>query len=290
MLNELNIKNYIIFENERIHFVDGLNVITGETGSGKSIIIDAIEILCGGRFAKEYIRSGAEKAFIEGVFILSEKTDELSTIFQEYGIAEESDNLLLIQREVHLHGRSFSRVNGQTVTLSMLRNITKNIIDIVAQNEHQLLYKTSLHIKLIDDFGSEKLKELKKEIEHIVKEIEYRKNKLNNLYGTSQERERTLDLLKYQINEIENAKVEIGELEKLKNKKTILINAEKLYNTVSKVHEALYININRCNSAIDVLGNCLDDMDSISQLDPILKGYKNQIANCLYVLEDLKNL
>lgn len=289
MLHELGIKNYIIFENERIDFTNGLNVITGETGSGKSIIIDAIGVLCGGRFTKEDIKSGTEKAFIEGVFVLEKETENLEAILQEYGIPTESDNTLLIQREVHLQGKSFCRINGQTVTLSMLKNISQYIIDIVAQNEHQLLFKSSSHINLIDDFGSKELLELKKDIEYLFNDIEEANKNLHALYGSSQERERKLDLLKYQIEEINNAKLQTGELEKLKNKKNVLLNAEKLYNVISEVYQALFNNVNGYKSVIDALGQCLSDMDSASQIDSILDEYKNIIANCLYSLEDLKN-
>ncbi len=288
MLLELCIKNYIIFENERINFVDGINIITGETGSGKSIIIDAIETLCGGKFNKDVIKSGEESAFIEGIFAINNKNNKLDKVLEEYGVAKENDSTLLIQRTVHLQGRSFCRVNGQTVTLSMLKNITANIIDIVAQNEHQLLFKPTSHIKLIDDFGSKELVELKTDVEYLVNKIEDAKNKLNNLYGTSLERERKLDLLRYQIKEIESAKLQIGELEKLKNKKSVLVNAEKLYNTISEIYEALFNSTNMHNSVIDVLGQCLNDIDSISQIDFALDEYKDTIANSLYLLEDLK--
>lgn len=289
MLHELYLKNYIIFENERIKFAKGLNVITGETGSGKSIIIDAIEILCGGRFVKEDIKTGANKAFIEGVFEIKEYNNELDKILDDYGISRESDNILLIQREVNLNGRSLCRINGQTVTLSMLKNITQNIIDIVAQNEHQQLFKHSSHINLIDNFGTAELLELKKELNYLTNEIESVNKILDNLYGTSQERERKLDLLKYQIDEIEKANIKIDELDKLKNRKAILNNAEKLYNVISNIYEILYSGRNLNKSVIDDLGKCLSDINSISNIDSSINEYSNSIANCLYQLEDLKS-
>ena len=239
MLHELYLKNYIILKMKN-KFRKGLNVITGETGSGKSIIIDAIEILCGGRFVKEDIKTGANKAFIEGVFEIKEYNNELDKILDDYGISRESDNILLIQREVNLNGRSLCRINGQTVTLSMLKNITQNIIDIVAQNEHQQLFKHSSHINLIDNFGTAELLELKKELDYLTNEIESVNKILDNLYGTSQERERKLDLSKYEIDEIEKANIKIDELDKLKNRKAILNNAEKLYNVISNIYEILY--------------------------------------------------
>ena len=289
MLHELNMKNYIIFEDETIQFTPGLNVITGETGSGKSLIIDAIEILCGGRFTKECIKSNADKSTIEGVFQLDKDNKELDRLLDEYGINQEADGTLLVHREVYNHGRSYCRVNGQTVTQTMLRSIMDKIIDIVAQHEHQLLFKTPLHIKLVDEFRGEETASFKSEIKNIVKQIEEKTSELESLYGTSQERERTLDLLRYQINEIEEAQLKDGELESLKTKRTILMNAEKLYNTISSVHESLYVGINGQINAMDIINNCLADIESVQEFDPALEQYKSHIANSLYILEDLRH-
>ncbi len=287
MLLELYLKNYIIFESERVEFSKGLNVITGETGSGKSIIIDAIEILCGGRFIKDDIKSGSDKAFIEGIFEIND-SEELDEMMDSYGITKEKDNILLIQREVSSNGRSLSRINGQTVTLSALKKITQSIIDIVAQNEHQLLFDASYHIQIIDSFDSKEVSILKDGLEVITDELKSATTTLDNLYGTGEERERKLDLLKYQINEIESANLKIDEPEKLKTRKAKLINAEKLYNAISGIYEILYSEQDFNKSVLDNLSNCVNELNDVAAIDPELKEYKDVVENSLYQLDDIK--
>lgn len=147
MLQELYINNFIIFNEERVSFTDGFNVITGETGSGKSVIIDAIEVLCGGRFNKDDIKSGADKAIIQGLFIVPDGTLDIDEKLLNIGVNPEEDKTLLIQREVSISGKSLCRINGQAVTLTMLKSISPLLVDIVAQNEHQSLFKSAMHIK-----------------------------------------------------------------------------------------------------------------------------------------------
>ena len=289
MLHELHLKNYIIFEDERINFEKGLNIITGETGSGKSIIIDAIGILYGDRFTKEDIRTGADKAFIEGIFEINKKNNELNTILDDYGLTPESDNLLLIQREVSDVGRSFSRINGHAVTLSMLKKIMEHILDIVAQNEHQRLFRPSFHMELVDSLGTAELTDLKKCLVDLTAQINKLDSDLNELYGTSEEREKKLDFLNYQIEEIKGSNLKLDELDKLKNRRAIILNAEKIFTTVSGVFEALYENRSFNKSIIDILGICFNDINAIHNIDPTVIEFSNIIANSLYQLEDLKS-
>ena len=289
MLEEIRLKNFIIFEDERIEFKKGLNVITGETGSGKSIIIDAIQILCGARFAKEDIKSGEDKAIIEGVFQIYEN-NELNSIIKDLGISIESDNVLLIQREVNQSGRSQARINGHVVTLNMLKSVTEYIIDVVAQNEHQRLFNSSSHMVLVDNFSVSELFELKEKIHLLIDKIKYNNNLIKDLYGTSQERERKLDLLKYQINEIEKSNLRAGEVEDLKNKRTILVSAEKLFTNISVVYELLYDGQNYNKSIFDNLAECVNNLNAIKDIDSTITDFNAIVSNCLYQLEDLKHL
>lgn len=289
MLQELFIRNYIIFNEERISFTDGFNVITGETGSGKSVIIDAIEVLCGGRFSKDDIKSGADKALIQGLFIVPDDCLDINDKLVNIGITPEEDNTLLIQREVNISGKSFCRINGQAVTLTMLKSITPLLVDIVAQNEHQSLFKSSMHIKFLDSFGSDEFLSKLRELSDIVDEINNLEEKLKQLYGTSQERERKLDLLKYQIDEISNANLDVGEYEKLIKRKKILNNSEKLFNTISLIYNELFQYNERSRSVLDSMGNSLQHMEDISGIDENLSDFKDCIADIYYKLEDLKN-
>lgn len=152
MLVELSIKNFAILENLNINFNGGFNVLTGETGSGKSIIVEAISIVLGERASRDLVRTGCDKAIIEGIFYLK-NPKKIEKILKEYGIDEDENNYLLLSREIFAEGRSVSRVNGRTVTLSMLNNITRNIIDIHGQHEHQSLLDVENHIKFVDAFG-----------------------------------------------------------------------------------------------------------------------------------------
>jgi len=171
MLQELYINNYIIFNKEKVRFTEGFNVITGETGSGKSVIIDAIGVLCGGKLSKDDIKTGAQKAVIQGLFIIDNDTSEIDEKLIDIGINPEEDKSILIQREVNLSGKSFCRINGQTVTLTMLRTVAPLLMDIVAQNEHQILFKPSMHIKLLDSFGSDEFNSKLKELYQLVNNI-----------------------------------------------------------------------------------------------------------------------
>jgi len=289
MLQELFIRNYIIFNEERISFTDGFNVITGETGSGKSVIIDAIEVLCGGRFSKDDIKSGADKALIQGLFIVPDDCLDINDKLVNIGITPEEDNTLLIQREVNISGKSFCRINGQAVTLTMLKSITPLLVDIVAQNEHQSLFKSSMHIKFLDSFGSDEFLSKLRELSDIVDEINNLEEKLKQLYGTSQESETKLDLLKYQIDEISNANLDVGEYEKLIKRKKILNNSEKLFNTISLIYNELFQYNERSRSVLDSMGNSLQHMEDISGIDENLSDFKDCIADIYYKLEDLKN-
>ena len=288
MLQELYINNYIIFNKEKVRFTEGFNVITGETGSGKSVIIDAIGVLCGGKLSKDDIKTGAQKAVIQGLFIIDNDTSEIDEKLIDIGINPEEDKSILIQREVNLSGKSFCRINGQTVTLTMLRTVAPLLMDIVAQNEHQILFKPSMHIKLLDSFGSDEFNSKLKELYQLVNNIKDMEGKLQDLYGTTQERERKLDLLKYQIDEIEKANLYPGEYDKLINRKNILNNSEKLYNYASEIYKDLFQDYINNRSVLDVIGNSLELIEDICQIDESLHEYRDCIADIYYKLEDLK--
>lgn len=201
MLRELNIKNFAIIEDLQVEFTPGFNVLTGETGSGKSIIIDALELILGGRASKDFIRTGKERAFIQGLFTLSK--DEENKIKEKYGIWSEEG--LIVTRELFRNKPGIARLNGQIVTVSQLQELSGEIIDVFAQNEGRDLISPQKQRDLLDSFGSEKHKELLEETAEVYSEIRKTEDFLANQEMDDAARAREIDLLRFQMEEIESA-------------------------------------------------------------------------------------
>ncbi|WP_279230306.1 DNA repair protein RecN [Thermohalobacter berrensis] len=286
VLTELSIKNFAIIDNVHISFSKGFNVLTGETGAGKSILINAIEMVLGGRAAKEYVRRGKEKAIIEAIFQI-ENPNKINKILEEYGIKSEPDNTLLLTREIFSTGRSTSRINGRTVTLTMLNNLTKYLVDIHGQHEHQSLLTWENHINFIDLLGGNKVFKLKKNIKYYYNELKKYRNKLNSLTENEMERERQIDLLKFQIEEIDNAQLEENEEDELMNEYNILSNAEEIMKTIGDITEKLNSTDFYEKSLIDELNNILTNLQKISEHDSKLENYSNIVESIIFQLQDL---
>ncbi|SHI01500.1 DNA repair protein RecN [Sporanaerobacter acetigenes] len=286
MLVELNIENFAVAEKLHINFSKGFNVLTGETGAGKSVIVDAIGMILGGRANKDLIRTGCDKAILEGLFYL-EKSSEINKILDEYGIENEKNDYLLITREIYSTGRSISRINGRTVTLGMLNNVTKYLIDIHGQHEHQSLLNSENHIHIIDSFGDDNFRTLKEDIYIYYNELVFQRKKLKDLSMDEIEKDREIDLLKYQIEEIDNAKLskeeeeEIAkEYDKLSNIKEIELNISEALNILqSKEYEGFSI-IDAINKVISLIGG-------IKNFDIEIKKYYESFTNIGFELQDL---
>ncbi len=289
MLQELSIKNYIIIEQQRVTFEPGLNIITGETGSGKTMIIDALLAVAGGKLSKEEIRAGEVKVSIEALFSL-EGVDYVAEILEEYGVETETDNCLIIMREVSIQGRSVCRLNGRTVSLSMLKNVAQHLLDIVGQNEHQLLFNTAKHGELLDSFGGDVIKFIKSDIKALTDKLGNLEQRLKSISGSAGERERKLDLLRYQIEEISNTVLKPNEDEELKNRRNVLINSEKLLKGLSFVFNCLYNGDGAVKSAIDLLNDSVRGLGELIFIDSSLENHKSAIEGIIYQLEDIKGV
>lgn len=287
MLLEINIKNFIIIEQESINFTAGLNIITGETGSGKSLIIDALQAITGGRFNKDDIRHEADKALISALFVV-ENNAELEALLEEYGIEKEADNSLLISREVNTVGRAGSRINGQTVTFTMLKSVAQCLIDIVGQNEHQLLFNANKHIDFIDNFGDQEVEIFKSKLKLITDELKLVEAKYKEVCGSSSERERKLDLYKFQIEEIESAALIPEEEEQLKTKRLLLLNSERLCKNVTQVYDSLFNSDDSTSCAVSVLEDSAQKLNELQHIDSRLQDFVGVIEAALYQLEDIK--
>lgn len=286
MLLELNIQNFAIISKIRVNFSKGLNVLTGETGAGKSIIIDAISLVLGGRADKEYVKSGCEKTVIEALFFIENMKDIEQTL-EGYGIQKESDNILLITREIFNTGRSTSRINGRTVTLGMLNDITSKLIDIHGQHDHQSLLKVDRHSEFIDSLGDDRIKEAKGKIKNGYEELLALKTKLKSLVQDEMEKERKMDLLNFQLEEIDEARLVDGEEELLISEYNLLSNAESIAVTLSDAIASLDFDYYGNKSIIDALNNVYINLHKISKHSNDITNFTDILESIVFQLRDL---
>lgn len=286
MLVEVNIKNFAIIEDLKVGFTKGLNIITGETGTGKSILIEAIGMILGSRTNKDFIQTGFTRAVLEGVFFI-EDLHSIKSILEEYSIDLDEDNLLIITKEIQLNGPSLSKVNGKNLTLSMLKNLTKELVDIYGQHEHQSLLDPTKHIILVDSFGDKEFKDLKLKIQAEYYNLINEKKKLKHLSLDSKERDREIDILNFQIKEIDDARLTMEdeddidlEYKKLSNINEISISVEESLLHLS--HEEY----NNCN-AVDLLNKCISLISNAAKYDQDLSDLQKRFENLSYELQDL---
>ena len=284
MLLELQIQNFALIEKLKIEFGKGLNILTGETGAGKSIIIDSVNFVLGERSSKDIIRTGYDKAYVETVF---ENTNDprLLKIGEENGIDLDQE-VLILTRELSISGKSICRVNGKTVTTSILKSIGNHLMDIHGQHEHQSLLNEDNHIDLLDMFGGNSLNELKNQVEHCYSNIINIKYTLNSIMGDDKARERKIDLLNFQVNEINYAILKDNEEEDLLKQKLILNNSNKLFSVLSSSYTALYENEDNNQSIFDRIGYILSELNSIIGIDNKLYDISKNISESYYLLED----
>ena len=215
MISTLHIKNIGIIEDLSIDLNKGLNVLTGETGAGKTLIIDSLQIISGGRFSKEMIRKGESNSFVE-----------LCMYEPDYENSE--DGNIIVSREINLNGKNLCKINGRMVTVNELKEFMKNHIEIHGQNDNQNLLDNKKHLGYLDGFSGHGLKELTNKYIELYNNYNEIKREFKANYGDEKEKQRKLDLLKYQINEIEEANLKLDEDEELEEKRKIMQNSEKI--------------------------------------------------------------
>lgn len=216
MLLQLNIKNFALIRELSVEFSKGFNILSGETGAGKSILIDAIDYVLGGKFSKDLIRYGEEKTFVEAVFSI--ENSELLKELEEFNI---EDEILIISRETTIYGKSLVKVNGRTLVLSSLKRLREKILDIHGQHQSQGLLNKANHIKYLDDFIGEEIYIYLKEFTKLKEEQNTILEKIKELNGTS-DREKLVDYIKFQIEDIEKANLKVDEEENLKEEFNLL--------------------------------------------------------------------
>jgi len=286
MLVELNVKNFAIIDELHLRLSPGFNVLTGETGAGKSIIIDAVSTLLGGRADTTMIRSGTEEARVEGIFHLNEIAKEaILPLLRRDGLEGDDENILVLAREIRRGGRSICRVNGRAVTLGILGSIGQHLVDIHGQTEHLSLLRVREHIDFLDRYGD--LWPLRREVADLVRELRQVRQDLSTLMRDERELARRADLLTYQIQEIASANLRVSEEEELNEERIRLANAERLMELANEAHRALYEGEEGQLSAIDLLGQAAHSLADLEQIDPSLKGQRQVCEEISYQLEDL---
>ncbi|MDY4065716.1 MAG: DNA repair protein RecN, partial [Ligilactobacillus agilis] len=280
MLQELTIRDFAIIDKLDIDFRPQMTVLTGETGAGKSIIIDALGLLAGGRASVEFVRLGANKAMIQGQFVLP-KDAKTFKILAELGI--EPDEVLILERDLYQSGRNTCRINGHLVNLSSLRRVGETLIDIHGQNEHQELMHPETHIKLLDEFDS-KLQALHKD--YLAKYQDYRQLKAALAKREADEKAwaQRLDMLEFQVQEIEAAVLQANEEEQLLEEKNKLDN----FQTINTALETGYQILTGENlDVVGNLGNAMSELDKIANLSPELEQISEKVADAFYSLQDV---
>ncbi|MFS0635941.1 DNA repair protein RecN [Mesobacillus foraminis] len=281
MLSELTIRNFAIIESLSVSFQKGLTVLTGETGAGKSIIIDAVHLLVGGRGSAEFVRHGEEKAEIEGLFFIDGSQHPVLEKAKEFGI-EVEDGMIVLRRDISRSGKSVCRVNGKLVTIALLREVGSALIDIHGQHEHQELMDETKHISLLDQFGSEEIIPAVLEYQNVYRDYEQKLKKLRSLSENEQQMAHRLDLIQFQYEEIQNAQLKINEDEELAEEKRKLNNFEKVFESV----QSSYTAINGDQRGLDWIGLAMENLETAAELDPAYKELHESVANSFYLLED----
>ena len=268
MISTLHIKNIGIIDDLCIDLNNGLNVLTGETGAGKTLIIDSLGIISGGRFSKDMIRKGETNSFVE--ICMYEPENENSI-----------DGNIIVSREINSTGKNMCKINGRMVTVNELKNFMSKFIEIHGQNDNQSLLDNRFHLKYLDGFIGKKILEIKQEYKVKYQKYLEVKQELKNNYGDDKERERKFDLLRYQANEIQEANLKEGEEEKLEEKRKLMINSEKISTNLQEA------DISIGENSIDNLNVAIRALEKIENIDEKYEKITSNLKNIYYELQEI---
>ena len=290
MLLELTIRNFAIIDKVRIRFAPGFNVMTGETGAGKSIIIDAMSLLLGGRAQSEFIRHGRKGLRVEGVFLLDEEhMAQINPILLEYGLLDDEDDensMLILTREINLKGRNLCRVNGHIVPLSRLRVIAEPLVDIHGQSHHLSLMNPRKHVDLLDRFAG--TSPMRTQFAQRVSRLRKIRKEMAQLASNERELAFRIDRLEYIVDEIEAANLKVGEEETLNQERRVLFNSEK----VAKLAEEGYVRLSegfgdQMPSILVQIGEVMDSLSQLARLDESMEETEEVMEQALALLDDV---
>lgn len=266
MITTLHIKNIGIIDDININLNNGFNVLTGETGAGKTLIIGSLQILAGGRFSKEMIKNEEKASFVEMSIYLPDSKYEEDTV--------------IVSREINNHGKNICKINGRLVTVNELKNFMSDIIDIHGQNDNQSILNVSTHIELLDDYSGKELDEVKEKYIKLYNEYKNIKSELEKNYGDDKEKQRKMDLLNYQITEIEDARLKNGEESELEKQRKLILSAEKISSNLDEAERSLNEN------TIDSINNAIKALEKIEQFNSGYTSIILRIKSCYYEIQE----
>ena len=265
MINTLHIKNIGIIDDITINLNEGFNVLTGETGAGKTLIIGSLQILAGGRFSKDMIRNGENISYVEMDAYIPNMGYENDTV--------------IVSREINIKGKNTCKINGRLVTVSEL-NFMNNIIDIHGQNDNQSILDISTHIDLLDEYAYTEIKDVKDKYSKLFEEYSNIKLEIAQNYGDDKEKQRKLDLLNYQVNEIENANLKVGEEKELEERRTVIMSSEKITLNLSDAENKLN------DIAIDSINIAIKDLEKIEKYNEEYSKILNRLKDSYYEVQE----
>ncbi len=288
MLLELNISDFAIIERLNLRFCGGFNVLTGETGAGKSIIIDALGTLRGERTDPSFVRAGSERARVEGIFSIADRPDLLA-LLDEYGLRDDDDQVILSREIIRESGRSVARVNGRAVSSAVLRDIGSRLVDIHGQHEGLSLFNSRTHGEMLDRFGG--LIPLRERVAAQVAALRQVRDELDALRRAAQRRTERIQELTFLLEDVRAARLRPGEEEELLRERALLQNGARITELVATTYALLYAGDETgrraARSAVELLGAISDALTELARLDPALSQAAEQAAELLYSVEDL---
>lgn len=281
MLSEISIHNFAIIEHLEVGFDGGLTVLTGETGAGKSIIIDAVQLLAGSRGSQEFIRHGAKKAELEGMFTIEDREHPVFGKLAEFGI-EAEDGIIILRRDINSTGKTTCRVNGKLVTIAILREIGSQLIDIHGQHDNQELMHEKRHIRLLDQFAGQKLAIAQENYLDVYNQYGKLKRKLDATNENEQQVAQRIDLYSFQLKEIDAAALIIGEEEQLEEERLKLQHFNRLFERMNTAYES----ISGDGHALDWVGSAMSDLEEAALIDKELAPHSETVSSSFYSLQD----
>ncbi|MCF1633785.1 DNA repair protein RecN [Streptococcus gallolyticus] len=281
MLLEISIKNFAIIEEISLTFENGMTVLTGETGAGKSIIIDAMNLMLGARASLDVIRHGANKAEIEGLFSVGENP-ALTQILEENGIDVTEE--LIIRRDILQNGRSIGRINGQMVNLTTLRAVGQYLVDIHGQHDQEELMKPNMHIRMLDEFGDEQFADVKKHYQELFESYRQLRKRVVTKQKNEQEHKARIEMLEFQIAEIEAAALKAGEDQALNQKRDKLLNHKNIADTLTNAYVMLD---DEEFSSLSNIRSAMNDLMTLEEFDADYKEMSANVSEAYYILEEV---